>query len=141
MKPTAEPLTVEECWQHVGNRGVGRVGFDAGRGPRIHPVDYTCDGSEVQVLTSDSSELAEFTRLFAQGGLVTFEVDQVDATRGECWSVLVTGSVVEAGHRGVDQQELRPSPTPAGSHDWWVRLRPRQVTGRRLVGAAGPGAR
>lgn len=137
MGTVDEPMTVEECWEHLGSRGVGRIGFDAGNGPRIHPMDYTVDGSEVHVLTSESSELARFTLLFAAGGLVTFEVDQLDATRGECWSVLLTAQVVDAGHRGPG--EPVPAPTSVGARDWWVRLRPRQVTGRRLVTEKGAG--
>ena len=139
MKPLAESMTVAECWQCVGSRGVGRIGFDAGSGPRIHPVDYISDGSEVRLLTSETSELARFTRLFAAGGLVTFEVDQLDSSLGERWSVLVAGSVVDARRHGPDDQTLWPVPTPAGHRDWLVRLRPRQVTGRRLVSSGRAG--
>jgi hypothetical protein len=135
MKPIVESMTAEECWRHVGSRGVGRIGFDAGNGPRVHPVNYTSDGSRVYVLTSETSELARFTRLFAEGGLVTFEVDQLDATRGECWSVLMAAQVVDVGHQRPDDPKLRPSPRPAGHDTWGVQLHPRQVTGRRLVAA------
>ena len=91
-------MTAAECWQLVGSRGVGRIGFDAGSGPRIHPVDYSCDGSDVYVRTAPTSELARFTRIFAKGGVVSFETDQLDASRGECWSVLISGSVEAAGN-------------------------------------------
>ena len=60
-------LTVAECWQHVGSRGVGRIGFDAGSGPRIHPVDYSCDGSDVFVRTASTSELAPVHPNLRQG--------------------------------------------------------------------------
>jgi hypothetical protein len=128
-------LTVAECWQHVGSRGVGRIGFDAGSGPRIHPVDYSCDGSDVYVRTASTSELARFTRIFAKGGVVAFETDQLDASRGERWSVLISGTVGEGGN-APDESARWPSPTPGGDHDCWIRLRPRQVTGRRLASTA-----
>ncbi len=135
MLPTAEPMTAQECWEQVGNSGAGRVGFDAGKGPRIHPVNYTSDGSEVYVLTSETSELARFTRLFAEGSLLTFEVDQLDPAQGDCWSVLVSGHAIDAEEHGPDDPALRPSPEPAGERTWWVRLVPTQVTGRRLTPA------
>src|SRR6187551_1117191 len=128
-------LTVAECWQHVGSRGVGRIGFDAGSGPRIHPVDYSCDGSDVYIRTASTSELARFTRIFARGGVVAFETDQLEASRGECWSVLISGFVMNAG-KAHDEWGRWPSPTPGGDHDCLIRLRPRQVTGRGLTASA-----
>jgi len=130
-------MTAAECWQLVGSRGVGRIGFDAGSGPRIHPVDYSCDGSDVYVRTAPTSELARFTRIFAKGGVVSFETDQLDASRGECWSVLISGSVEAAGN-APDESGRWPSPTPDGDYNCLVRLRPRQVTGRRLASTAPP---
>ncbi len=137
-KPVLESLTTEECWRLVGRRGVGRIGFNAGSGPRIHPVDYTSDGSELNIVTSESSELARFTRLFSAGGLVTFEIDQLDARMGDRWSVLVAAQVVDAGRPGAVDPGVPSSPTPAGQHGWWLRLRPTKVTGRRLVSTSGP---
>jgi uncharacterized protein len=133
VRPLIESMSELECWQRVGRRGVGRIGYDAGSGPRIHPVDYTSDGTDIYVLTSDASELARFTRLFALGGVATFEVDQLDFERGDRWSVLFSARVVEAGAAAPRDLSLVPATTPRGQRDWWVRLRPRQVTGRRLV--------
>src|SRR4051794_17302523 len=52
---------------------------------------------------------------------------------GERWSVLVTVQVVGAGRLGAVDPAVPSWPTPAGQHDWWLRLRPRTATGRRLV--------
>ena len=47
-----ETLTPDECWRLLGKRVVGRVGFDVGRGPRIHPVNYRVDGRSVVLRTT-----------------------------------------------------------------------------------------
>jgi nitroimidazol reductase NimA-like FMN-containing flavoprotein (pyridoxamine 5'-phosphate oxidase superfamily) len=138
---TMVTMTTAECWQRLGAEGVGRIGFDRGRGPRIHPVNYTVVGKTVHVRTTDRSEFGSFVAMFSDGALVSFEVDQVAPTAGERWSVLVAARV----DRLSPEQEHAlapgrvPSPDPSGPHPVLVRLTPTEITGRRLMDPA-PGA-
>ena len=126
-----ETLTLEECWEHLRSGHVGRIGFDRGRGPRIHPVDYTVRDGELVVSTSRASELGMFAQMFADGARVSFEVDDVDAQAVEQWSVCVGARI----RRSDDAAEPAPEagPRPDGHDDLVLRLAPVEVTGRRLV--------
>jgi nitroimidazol reductase NimA-like FMN-containing flavoprotein (pyridoxamine 5'-phosphate oxidase superfamily) len=127
-----ETLTPTECWDRLRSTTVGRIGFDRGRGARIHPVDYAVVSQEIYLRTSRDSELGMFTELFADGALVPFEVDQLDEAGDEGWSVLVRGRLEAqdgAGAAGpVGEGAAQP---PAGHSELVLRLTPVQVTGRR----------
>lgn len=135
-----ETLTTQECWDRLGSGRVGRIGFDRGRGPRIHPIAYTVRDGELWVSTSRSSELGMFAAMFADGALVSFEVDEVDPGAEERWSVLV-------GARIRAEPDVATAPRPdagdvvEGHDELSLCLAPVEVTGRREVGrVARPGS-
>lgn len=124
-------LSVDECWKRVGDNVVGRLGFDAGRGPRIHPMNYAVDGRTVVLRTSKDSELALFDELFAAGSRVAFEVDQIDHRRHHAWSVLMDGHLAPlAADRGTSP--AAPRPWAEGERDVLIRFTPVTVRGRTL---------
>lgn len=127
-----EMLTLSECWDLLRSRQVGRIGFDRGRGPRIHPVGYVVAGGDLVLTTSEDSELGSFVRMFGGGSMVSFEVDQVDAAQGERWSVLVGARVAPTAS---DAAQGRVPEAPDGHDERVVRLTPVEVTGRRMTGA------
>ena len=129
-----EVMSEDLCWRHAGKRVVGRVGFDLGHGPRIHPVNYRLDGRTVVLRTTDDSELARFVDLFAEGAMIAFEVDEIDYEWHTGWSVLI-----EARAEVVDDPaELHrlhgvwPRPWASGDRNRMIRLTPIAVTGRRI---------
>lgn len=125
-----ESLTPDECWELLRTQRVGRIGFDRGRGPRIHPVSYAVDGRDILLTTSEESELGAFVRMFADGAHVSFETDQLDESGGEQWSVLVGGRL------SADAPSTRVgTDAPAGHDELVVRLTPVEVTGRRVGGS------
>jgi nitroimidazol reductase NimA-like FMN-containing flavoprotein (pyridoxamine 5'-phosphate oxidase superfamily) len=129
-----EPLTPEDCWRYLAKRVVGRIGFDIGHGPRIHPVNYRVDGEAVVFRTTDESELGRFVELFATGSLVAFEIDEIDYEQYQGWSVLLSGQLEQVDN----PDELRrlhatwPRPWAGGTRNLLVRMAPTEVTGRRL---------
>jgi nitroimidazol reductase NimA-like FMN-containing flavoprotein (pyridoxamine 5'-phosphate oxidase superfamily) len=126
-----EALTATECWDRLRSQRVGRIGFDRGRGRRIHPVQYTVDGDAMRLTTSRDSELGVFCQLFAQGALVPFEIDQLAEDHSERWSVLVLGRLTSEENVGVvDARDGAPRP-PEGHDELALRLTPIEVTGRR----------
>jgi nitroimidazol reductase NimA-like FMN-containing flavoprotein (pyridoxamine 5'-phosphate oxidase superfamily) len=131
-----EPLTVSECWDRLRAHRVGRIGFDRGRGPRIHPVGYTVRGGELLLTTARDSELGMFAELFADGGTVSFEVDEIQDGAVEQWSVLV-GARVGGAEPASPSARVAPAdravPPPDGHDELVLRLVPVEVTGRRRV--------
>jgi uncharacterized protein len=129
-----ETLTADECWRLLGKRVVGRVGFDVGRGPRIHPVNYRVDGRSVVLRTTEDAELARFVEMFAVGALVAFEVDEIDYEWHQGWSVLIEGRIerVDAPDELRRLHDAWPRPWAGGTRDVVARVTPGEVTGRRL---------
>ena len=85
-------------------------------------------------VAAQGAQAATFTELFADGALVPFEVDQLDETGDEGWSVLVRGRLEAqdgaepVGLGSVSEGAAQP---PAGHSELVLRLTPVQVTGRR----------
>ena len=133
--PRLATMTAEQCWRRLGAEGVGRIGFNRGRGPRIHPANYTVADQVLYVRTDADSEFGDFVTMFSAGAFVAFEVDQLDSVDRDRWSVLVTARV-----RRSDQETRQrllpgkvPVPAPGGPHPVLVRLEPLEITGRQLV--------
>ena len=129
-----ETLTSDECWRLLGKRVVGRVGFDVGHGPRIHPVNYRVDGRSVVLRTTEDAELTRFVEMFAAGSLVAFEVDEIDYEWHNGWSVLIEGRIerVDAPEELHRLHDVCPRPWVCGTRDVVARVTPGEVTGRRV---------
>lgn len=130
-------LDEDECWKRLRMQVVGRVGFDLGHGPRIHPVNYRVESGRVLVRTSEESELARFVDLFGDGALLAFEVDEVDYSWHHGWSVLVAGRPrkVTDPDEAERLRDAWPEPWAPGERGYVLVLEPVEVTGR-LLGAA-----
>lgn len=129
---TVEPLTVAECWDRLRSHRVGRIGFDRGRGKRIHPVNYVVESDSICLMTSRESELGVFSQLFSEGALVPFEIDQLDQDLSEQWSVLVLGHLRAHDNDGDTTVPPNAESRPPDGHDELILwLTPVEVTGRR----------
>lgn len=121
-------LTAAECYELLASRSVGRVAYVVDGSPIVVPVNHLVDGDDIVFRTSPHTELG---RSMARGP-VAFEVDDFDDFSQSGWSVLVQGSV-EYDDSEQPAHE-RPQPWAEGVRGLTVRIRPRQVTGRRLIG-------
>jgi hypothetical protein len=96
------------------------------------PVNFRVLGEDVVFRTAPLPELTS-SRALEQ---VSFEVDHIDEALAEGWSVLISGH----GHVIVDPSELQSAqsvgviPWAGGERDIYVRIVPREVTGRRIRG-------
>jgi nitroimidazol reductase NimA-like FMN-containing flavoprotein (pyridoxamine 5'-phosphate oxidase superfamily) len=129
------PLAEEECWRRLSLRAVGRVGFDLGQGPRIHPVNYQVDGTTVLLRTSEDSELARFIQLFSDGALVAFEVDEIDFGWEEGWSILIGGRIerIDSPDERERLHAVWPRPWAPGERNLLARVRAVEITGRAIT--------
>jgi len=118
-----------ECYELLASRSVGRIAFVVDGAPSVVPVNHTVDGEDIVFRTSPHSELG---RSMVQGP-VAFEVDQFDDLSQTGWSVLVQGAAAYDDPEATPSRE-QPRPWPEGVRSLVVRIRPHQVTGRRLIG-------
>lgn len=129
-RPCLEELDEERCRVLIGPGGVGRVVFVAERGPVAQPVNFAVRGGDVVFRTG--SDAALLSALAASA--VSFEVDHLDDALSEGWSVLLTGTgeVVEETEELEQVRSLNIAPWAGGEHEVYVRIRPLQITGRRI---------
>jgi transcriptional regulator with XRE-family HTH domain len=127
--PSLETLNERECRRHLSAGGVGRFVFTTQRGPVAVPVNYRMLEGDVVFRAAEGTSLTSVSDTEP----VSFEVDRVDEAMSEGWSVLVTGRV-----RRVSPDELRQieklgvEPWAGGQRSVYLRLEPREVTGRRI---------
>jgi len=123
-------LAREECWSLLRDTSVGRLAFVVDGWPVVLPVNFILDGEEILIRTAPGAKLAS-ARSPAQ---VSLQADSTEVLYRSGWSVLVFGCATEI----TDAAELiRVSSLPlrswaGGDKLYWIRIRPVQVTGRRL---------
>ena len=126
-----EILPRPECFRLLSSQTVGRLGFLVGDQPLVLPVNFAVVRDVVVFRTGRGSKLDA-----ALGRNVSFEVDEVDVTTADGWSVVVQGVAEEITHADHWFDEaLRKGAAPSwisGVHDHYVRIIPIVISGRRL---------
>lgn len=131
MPPTdhagLEVLDYDECVERLKNAQVGRVAFQADGEVQIFPVNYRWHDGAVVFRTAPGTKLdAAFFKKVA-----AFEIDGWDSVFETGWSVVVKG-LVKAIDATPEMEELGLKPWAGPGRDDWVRLRPDEVTGRKI---------
>ncbi|GGL13445.1 hypothetical protein Sme01_69750 [Sphaerisporangium melleum] len=135
--PAMEPLDADECLRLISPGGIGRVAFAGPGGPTVLPVNYLLQGGVIVFRTQAGGPIDQDLRTGVRGVEIeiAFEVDRIDDARRGGWSVLIRGP---AHH--MAPEEL-PEVAGAAVHPWaggpreiYVRVVPRQITGRRIEG-------
>lgn len=131
--PTLRDLSHDDCYRLLATHQVGRLGVNAEQYPLILPVNYAMDHDVVVFRTNPGLKLTA-----SDHSNVTFEVDEIDYIRRVGWSVVVRGLAEEITTEHRD--ELIERTKAAGVEPWapgtfghWVRITPRNVTGRLIV--------
>jgi nitroimidazol reductase NimA-like FMN-containing flavoprotein (pyridoxamine 5'-phosphate oxidase superfamily)/ribosome-binding protein aMBF1 (putative translation factor) len=133
--PSLEVLTSEQCEAHLGVGGVGRVVFNTERGPVAVPVNF--EYSDGQIVVSTDVTKADFLEALP---VVGFEIDRVDDTLSEGWSVLVSGraSLVDDPDELLRLSSLDLEAWAGGNRHALIRITPTDITGRVIVHYATP---
>ncbi len=124
-------LTVKECLELLNGGVVGRVALSTPVGPRIVPLNYAMHNEAIVFRTSPYSELGTYGR----NAELAFEIDQLDYVKHQGWSVVAVGraALVEDPD---ELEEIRegwdPTPWVSGQRHLYLKLRWRDLTGRRL---------
>jgi nitroimidazol reductase NimA-like FMN-containing flavoprotein (pyridoxamine 5'-phosphate oxidase superfamily) len=131
---TSDGVTVldeDECWRLVDAAEYGRLALAVAGEPEIFPVNYALDGRVLLFRTAEGTKLAALTI----SSRVAFEVDGFLPDSGEAWSVVIKGRAerVERFPEIYAAEKLPLYPWQASPKQWFVRVQPARVTGRRFV--------
>ncbi len=131
--PTAHslvPLSEAECWQLLGESGIGRLAVVVGHQPDVFPVNYLVDDQRIVIRSAEGTKLAAAL----MGQLVAFEIDAFDSTYHAGWSVVVHGTATEdRSLPGTMRDEsLDLEPWADGTKSRYIHIQPSTITGRRL---------
>lgn len=124
-------LDDDACWNLLASADVIRLAVVVAGDLEVFPVNAVVDGHTVVFSTGEGTKLAAVT--IAQD--VVLEADGVDASQREAWSVVVKGAA-ERLERFTDiyrAQELPLRSWTTHPKQWFVRVHPMQVTGRRFA--------
>ncbi len=132
-RPVLTELPREECWNRLGTHGVGRIALSVRSMPTVLPVNYT---------VIDRAIVYRTTWVLATAAAVpvevAFEVDRVDEALSQGWSVLAVGpaeAVTQADEMRRLAERAVSAPWAGGDRPAWVRITPREVTGRLIQAA------
>ncbi|KIH99045.1 DNA-binding protein [Streptomonospora alba] len=133
-EPQLRTLSADECRELIGPGGVGRVAFAeaAGAAPTVLPVNYGLSDDAVVFRTASHGIIARNA-----SGPMSFQVDRLDDTMSEGWSVLVAGRariVEDAAELAALREHHSLRPWAGGDREAWVRIEAEQITGRRVGG-------
>jgi nitroimidazol reductase NimA-like FMN-containing flavoprotein (pyridoxamine 5'-phosphate oxidase superfamily) len=135
-KPVLEPLDEAESLRLISPGGIGRLAYEGRFGLTVLPVNYKLHEGTIVFRTARDSTTDTDLRTGIENAefKVAFEIDEVDRTAEEGWSVLVQGP---AHH--VDSETERAAVMSAGVEPWaggvrelYVRITPTRITGRRI---------
>jgi len=136
MEPTVEQLTEDECFRLISPGGVGRLAFTGRYGLTVFPVNYKVHDGSVMFRTADDIPTGEDLRtgIPCAEYKVAFEVDAVDETTHEGWSVLIHGPAhhMDTCAERDTARQVGIEPWVGGKRDDAVSITPTRITGRRI---------
>jgi hypothetical protein len=125
--PVIETMSDVACIAHLAGGGVGRIVFNSASGPVALPVNYRFVDGQVAFRTQ-----ANTAAVFGEGKTASFEVDHIDETMSEGWSVLVTGRAREVTDPALLERFSRAGiePWAGGEREAFVCVDATEVSGR-----------
>ncbi len=134
-KATTEVLDEATCLDLLASEPVGRLAFTYQGDPAILPVNFVVVDGDVAFRTARGSKLEAAQT--SPEKVVAFEVDRYDRDDHSGWSVVVKGTrsgVLDEVQRDRLDNDTNLLPwTDTRARATWVRLTPREITGRRIV--------
>ena len=144
MDAVPQNLSSADCWALLRTAEVGRLAVAVAGQPEIFPVNFVVDHGTVVFRTAEGTKLAALTVspsvAFEADGRVAGETEVAGKTdvageTDEAWSVVIKGRSEEV--RRLDDvvavDELPLAPWHGGPKGTFVRVIPREVTGRRFA--------
>jgi len=125
-----EILDDDACWELLESQPVGRLAVAIAGEVDIFPLNYLVNDRTIVFKTAQGSKLAAI----AANARVSFEIDGYSPESGDAWSVVVKGLAHELQRTAqiYAAQDLPLFPWNASPKDFFVRVTPRTLTGRRF---------
>src|SRR6185437_14283250 len=123
-------LMSAECRRLITPGGVGRIAFGTASGPVAVPVNFAVLADTIVVRTAEGTVIDGHA-----DEQVALEVDHIDEALCQGWSVLVRGPAHRVAHPAELRRLLEDAavwPWPGGEREVYVRIVPREITGRRI---------
>ena len=123
-------LMPAECRRLITPGGVGRIAFGTASGPVVVPVNFAVLADTIVVRTAEGTVIDGHA-----DELTALEVDHIDEALCQGWSVLVRGPAHRVAHPAELrrlQEDAAVWPWPGGEREVYVRIVPREITGRRI---------
>ncbi len=129
-----EVLVAEQCLELLDTARLGRIAVTIGAVPAIFPIHYRLLDGQIVFRTRKGTNL----QTGSANTVVAFEVDSVDATWEQGWSVLVVGVAREVtdGAASPPRCERAPDLWDGGLDARCISILPGFVSGRRFLRAA-----
>ncbi len=126
-----EILSPDDCWALLDDEEVGRLAIAISGEVDIFPINFVVADRTIVFRTAEGSKLAEM----AANSRVSFEIDGYDPGSGEAWSVVLKGlaQVLQRFSDIYSAEELPLFPWNASPKQWFVRITPREISGRRFT--------
>ena len=123
-------LLPAECRRLSAPGGVGRIAFGTVSGPVVVPVNFAVLADTLVIRTAEGTVIDGHAH-----EQVALEVDHIDKALCQGWSVLVRGPAHRVAHPAELrrlQEDAAVWPWPGGEREVYVRIVPREITGRRI---------
>jgi nitroimidazol reductase NimA-like FMN-containing flavoprotein (pyridoxamine 5'-phosphate oxidase superfamily) len=119
------------CWELLSTADVCRLAVVVGDDLEIFPINAVVDGRTLVFSTGEGTKLAAV----AIARSVAVEADGYDSATREAWSVVVKGAADRLEHfHDIEQAEsLALRSWSDHPKQWFVRVTPRNVSGRRFA--------
>lgn len=126
-----EVLSRAECVRLLSTERLGRVGVSLDALPAILPVNYALLGDNIVFRSAPGTKLTAALT----SSVVAFEVDASKPDHTSAWSVMIVGHAewLADGAALKEAKRLPFSPWAPGSRDYFVRITPELVSGRRYT--------
>lgn len=130
--PAPVALGEADCWRHLRNEDLGRLGVVLDEQPLVFPVNYAVRKESIVFRTSAGTMLYR-----APGSQACFEIDRYDRRLREGWSVMAVGKLEEITEADDPHsqalRELSVQPLAPGPRPHWIALHVAQVSGRQFT--------
>ncbi|MFC9964526.1 pyridoxamine 5'-phosphate oxidase family protein [Nocardia ignorata] len=129
--PSVKKLAVNECWALLRTAEVGRLAVWVDDHPDIFPLNYAVDHGTIVFRSARGTKVSAAL----SDAPVALEVDGYISQSHEAWSVVIKGRAEGIREIGdlMDTVDLPLFPWQGGAKDFFLRLVPTMVTGRRFV--------
>jgi len=121
---------MDQCWVLLDSEVVGRIALIVDGHPEVFPVNFVLQRRSIVFRTAGGTKL--WGAITAKP--VAFEIDGYDEHEQAAWSVVARGEAEliedDAEKKAVD--DLLLEPWQPGEKNYYVRVAPKALTGRRF---------